>query len=83
MATETAKLIIDGKELILPVITGTEGEKAIDIRSLRSATGYITYDPGFGNTGSCKSAITFMDGEKGILRHRGIQIGRASCRERV
>jgi len=74
MATETAKLIIDGKELELPVITGTEGEKAIDIRSLRSATGYITYDPGFGNTGSCKSAITFMDGEKGILRHRGIPI---------
>lgn len=74
MATETATLIIDGKELILPVITGTEGEKAIDIRSLRSATGYITYDPGFGNTGSCKSTITFMDGEKGILRHRGIPI---------
>jgi citrate synthase len=74
MATETAKLIIDGKELILPVITGTEGEKAIDIRSLRAATGYITYDPGFGNTGSCKSTITFMDGEKGILRHRGIPI---------
>jgi citrate synthase len=74
MATETAKLIIDGKELILPVITGAEGEKAIDIRSLRAATGYITYDPGFGNTGSCKSTITFMDGEKGILRHRGIPI---------
>ena len=74
MATEYAKLIIDGKELQLPVITGTEGEKAIDIRSLRQATGYITYDPGFGNTGSCKSAITFMDGEKGILRYRGIPI---------
>ncbi|MDO9265283.1 MAG: citrate synthase [Desulfosalsimonadaceae bacterium] len=74
MATEYAKLIIDGKELQLPVITGTEGEKAIDIRSLRQTTGYITYDPGFGNTGSCKSAITFMDGEKGILRHRGISI---------
>jgi len=74
MATEYAKLIIDGKELQLPVITGTEGEKAIDIRSLRQTTGYITYDPGFGNTGSCKSAITFMDGEKGILRHRGIPI---------
>ncbi len=74
MATEFAKLIVDGKELQLPVITGTEGEKAIDIRSLRAATGYITYDPGFGNTGSCKSAITFMDGEKGILRHRGIPI---------
>jgi citrate synthase len=71
---EYAKLIIDGKELKLPVITGSEGEKAVDIRKLRQETGYITYDPGFGNTGSCKSKITFMDGEKGILRHRGIPI---------
>lgn len=74
MMKEHAKLIIGGKELRLPVITGTEGEKAIDIRSLRQKTGYITYDPGFANTGSCKSRITFMDGEKGILRHRGIPI---------
>ncbi len=71
---EYAKLIIDGKELKLPVITGTEGEKAIDIRALKQKTGLITYDPGFANTGSCKSKITFMDGEKGILRHRGISI---------
>lgn len=71
---EVAKLIIDGKELILPVIEGSEGEKAIDIRSLRQKTGYITFDPGFGNTGTCRSAITFMDGEKGILRYRGIPI---------
>ncbi len=71
---EYARLIIGGKELRLPVITGTEGEKAVDIRALRKETGYITYDPGFANTGSCKSKITFMDGEKGILRHRGIPI---------
>lgn len=72
--TQYATLIIDGKELQLPVIIGSEGEKAIDIRSLRKETGLITFDPGFGNTGSCKSAITFMDGEKGILRYRGIPI---------
>jgi len=71
---EVAKIVIDGKELILPVIEGSEGEKAIDIRSLRQQTGYITFDPGFGNTGTCRSAITYMDGEKGILRYRGIPI---------
>jgi len=69
-----ATLTIDGKVLELPVIEGTEGELAIDITQLRAQTGYITYDPGFGNTGSCKSAITFIDGEKGILRYRGIPI---------
>ncbi len=69
-----ATLTIDGKKLKLPVIEGSEGDKAIDIRSLRQETGYITYDPGFGNTGCCKSNITFMDGEKGILRYRGIPI---------
>jgi citrate synthase len=69
-----ASLNIDGKVLELPVIEGTEGELAIDITKLRAQTGYITYDPGFGNTGSCKSAITFIDGEKGILRYRGIPI---------
>jgi citrate synthase len=74
MMREFATLIIDGKKLKLPVIIGTEGEKAVDIRSLRQETGCITYDPGFANTGSCKSKITFMDGEKGILRHRGIPI---------
>ena len=72
--TETATLIIDGKTYELPVITGSENEKAIDIRSLRAETGYITYDPGFGSTGSCQSSITFMDGERGILRYRGIPI---------
>ena len=72
---ETAKIILgDGKELECPVIVSTEGEKAIDIAKLRSTTGYITMDPGFGNTGSCKSAITYLDGDKGILRYRGIPI---------
>ena len=61
-------------ELDLPIISGTEDEKAIDIRRLRSETGYISYDPSYGNTGSCSSSITFIDGEKGILRYRGIPI---------
>ncbi|WP_022666926.1 citrate synthase [Desulfospira joergensenii] len=69
-----AKLVIDGKELTLPIIEGSEGEKALDIRRLRQETGYITFDPGYGNTGACKSAITYMNGEKGILRYRGIPI---------
>ncbi|MDY0133263.1 MAG: citrate synthase [Desulforegulaceae bacterium] len=72
--TESAKLTIDGKTYTFPVITGTEGEKAIDITKLRQETGLITFDPGFGNTGSCSSSITFMNGEKGILRYRGIPI---------
>jgi citrate synthase len=59
---------------MLPVIIGSEGEKAIDISSLRAETGFITLDPGYANTGSCLSAITFMDGEKGILRYRGIPV---------
>ena len=61
-------------ELDLPIISGTEDEKAIDIRRLRSESGYISYDPSYGNTGSCSSSITFIDGEKGILRYRGIPI---------
>jgi citrate synthase len=71
---KTAKLVIDDKEYELPIITGSEGESAIDISKLRQETGLITFDPGYANTGSCRSAITFMDGEKGILRYRGIQI---------
>ncbi len=70
----TASVKLDDKEYPLPVLEGTEGEKAIDIRKLRSDTGFICYDQGFGNTGSCESAITFLDGENGILRHRGIPI---------
>lgn len=71
---EYAKLTLRDKELSLPVFEGTEGETAIDISQLRAATGAITYDPGYGNTGSCKSSITFIDGEKGILHYRGYPI---------
>ena len=70
----TVKLEFEGKIYEFPVITGTEGEKAIDISRLRQDTGLITLDPGYANTGSCTSAITFMDGEKGILRYRGIPV---------
>jgi citrate synthase len=72
--SEHVKMIIEGKEYEFPVICGTEGEKAIDITSLRQKTGFITMDPGFANTGSCISSITFMDGEEGILRYRGIPV---------
>ena len=71
---QVAKIIIEGKTYELPVVIGTEGEKAINITSLRQQSGYITLDVGFGNTASCKSSITFMDGEKGILRYRGIPV---------
>ncbi|MEI7551379.1 MAG: citrate synthase [Verrucomicrobiota bacterium] len=70
----TAQLKLDDKEYSLPVIVGTEGEKALDTRKLRADTGYIAYDQGYGNTGSCESAITYLDGENGILRHRGYPI---------
>ncbi|MCA9665885.1 MAG: citrate synthase [Myxococcales bacterium] len=69
-----AKLIVDGKEYVFPIIEGTEGERAIDIAKLRSQSGLITLDDGYGNTGSCKSAITFIDGEKGVLHYRGYPI---------
>ena len=71
---ETAKLVLEGREYELPIVRGTEGERAIDISSLRKASGYITLDRGYENTGSCRSAITFIDGEKGILRYRGYPI---------
>lgn len=64
----------EGREFEFPLIEGTEGEKAFDISQLRSQTGLITLDSGYGNTGSCLSAITFLDGEKGILRYRGYPI---------
>ena len=64
----------DGQSIELPVLSGSENEQAVDISKLRSQTGYITMDPGYGNTGSCQSKITFLDGEKGILRYRGIPI---------
>jgi citrate synthase len=72
--SETATINVGGKTIELPVIAGTENEKAIDISKLRAQTGYITYDDGYGNTGSCQSAITFIDGDEGILRYRGIDI---------
>ena len=72
--SEIAKLIIDGKEIELPLITGSQNEKAIDITKLRGSTGYITIDPGYKNTGSCTSKITYLDGELGILRYRGYAI---------
>jgi citrate synthase len=72
--SEHVKMVIEGKEYEFPVICGTEGEKAIDITSLRQKTGFITMDPGFANTGSCISSITFMSGEEGILRYRGIPV---------
>ncbi len=71
----TAKIEFDGKHYELPVVVGTENEHAIDISKLRSSSGgLITIDPGFKNTGSCESAITFLDGEQGILRYRGYSI---------
>jgi len=72
--TESVKLIYGEKEYQLPIIEGTEGEKAIDISKLRQETGLITLDSGYANTGSCTSSITFMDGEEGVLRYRGIPV---------
>ena len=69
-----ATIIIDDKEIKLPIVIGTEGEKGIDITNLRKNTGYVTIDPSFMNTAACFSKITFIDGEKGILRYRGIPI---------
>jgi citrate synthase len=83
--TETAELRVGGQTLELNVIEGSEGEKGIDITKLRAQTGYITLDPGYANSGSCQSDITFIDGEEGILRYRGIPIeelaGRSSFLE--
>jgi citrate synthase len=70
----TAKLTFDGKEYDLPVIVGTEDEIAVDVSELLDASGVTTYDPGFMSTASCKSAVTFIDGDKGILRYRGYPI---------
>jgi citrate synthase len=69
-----ARLVLDGKEHELPVVIGTEGEVGIDITQLRSQSGAVTLDPGYGNTGACESSITFIDGELGILRYRGYPI---------
>ena len=68
------ELILENGTFTFPVIEGTEGERAIDISKLREQTGLVSLDPGFGNTASCESAITYIDGEKGILRYRGIPL---------
>ncbi|MCL5245105.1 citrate synthase [Cellulophaga sp. 20_2_10] len=72
--SDKVTLEFNGNKYDFPVVEGTEKEQAIDIKTLRSATGLTTIDPGFKNTGSCESAITFLDGEKGILRYRGYSI---------
>jgi len=72
--SKEAEIILDGKSYKFPVIEGSEGEKAIDIAKLRDLTGYVTLDTGYKNTGATKSAITFLDGELGILRYRGYPI---------
>jgi citrate synthase len=72
--SKTAILEFDGKKYEFPVIVGSENEAAIDIENLRALTGAITLDPGYKNSGSCKSDITFLDGEEGILRYRGYAI---------
>ena len=77
---KAAKLIIDGKSYTLPIVEGTEGERAIDISRLREQTGLITLDPGFANTGSCESSITYMHGEEGTLRYWGIPVEQLAVR---
>ena len=72
--SEKATLQVNGEKYEFPVVEGTENELAIDIKTLRSSSGIITLDPGYKNTGSCESAVTFLDGEKGILRYRGYAI---------
>ncbi|MFD2589032.1 citrate synthase [Croceitalea marina] len=72
--SDKATLEFEGKKYEFPVIKGTEDELAIDIKTLRGTSGIVTIDPGYKNTGSCESAITFLDGEKGILRYRGYSI---------
>ena len=72
--SDTAELRLGNQTIQLPIVIGSEGEHAIDISRLRAETGYITLDPGYANSGSCQSDITFIDGEKGILRYRGIPI---------
>ena len=72
--SKTVQLIIDENTYDLPVVEGSENEKAIDISKLRAQTGYVTLDTGYKNTGATTSGITFLDGEKGILRYRGYPI---------
>lgn len=72
--SDTATLTFGDSNYPINILTGTEGEKALDIRQMRKDSGLITYDDGYGNTGSCESTVTFIDGDKGILRYRGYDI---------
>ena len=83
MASEFATLSVHGQEIKLPIIVGTEGEKAIDITALRKSTGYLTFDPGLMNTAVCRSSITYVNGEKGILCYRGIPIEKLVADEKL
>ena len=88
VAMDKATLTINNETFDLPVITGSMNEKAIDISELRKKSGYITLDPGYQNTGSCLSDITFIDGEKGVLKYRGIDMkfllkNRHSLKQRI
>ncbi|MCB0771521.1 MAG: citrate (Si)-synthase, partial [Flavobacteriales bacterium] len=78
--SEKAQIILDGKTYEFPIEVGTEGEKAIDIGKLRDMTGYITLDLGYKNTGATRSAITFLDGEEGILHYRGYPIDQLAAK---
>lgn len=78
--SDTAKLVVDGREYSLPLVTAGTGERAVDITRLREQTGLITMDPGLANTGSCRSAITYIDGEKGVLLYRGYPIEELATR---
>jgi len=79
---QKAELHVNGQIYELPTVTGSEGELAVDISNLRDQTGYITLDDGYANTGACTSAVTFIDGEKGILRYRGIPIEELAVQSR-
>lgn len=83
MASEFATLSVNGQDIKLPIIVGTEGEKAIDITALRKSTGYLTFDPGLMNTAVCRSSITYINGEKGILCYRGIPIEKLVADEKL
>ena len=72
--SDKAELRVGDKTIELPVVTGSENEQGVDIRKLRAESGLITFDSGYKNTGATSSAITFLDGEKGILRYRGYPI---------
>ncbi|HAY74729.1 MAG TPA: citrate (Si)-synthase, partial [Opitutae bacterium] len=72
--SETADLRINDQSYALKVITGSENEQAVDISLLRKQSKFITFDDGYGNTGACESSVTFIDGDKGILRYRGYDI---------